>query len=317
MTGLVLIDKKFESIGLELYRFIKKNLEDRLCIKSCYSDELSNLEESDVFYIFSTWMMPSIDDRKLDLIFPDLKAVFYAAGDSSYFRSAFESRGVQVFDCHVENSTPVAEGVLGLILLSNKGYFRSVKKYESPLWRYSFRKSRIEAEQRSGNYKPQIGLLGYGLIARNLIELMKPFDFDIRVNDPYCENEIRELSGIKYSSKEEIFLSCDVVSVHLPLNIETKGIIDKNLLLNLKKNATLINTSRGKVIDERGLAQVAFKRKDVSFLLDVTTYEPIFPWSPLLYLSNVSLSPHILGSTGNEVYRLFDRIKETFDEFIS
>ena len=137
------------------------------------------------------------------------------------------------------------------------------------------------------------------------------------MNDPFCENEIRALNGIKYYSKEEIFRSCDIISIHLPLNSETTGIIDKKMLMQLKQNSTFINTSRGGIIVESELAQVAFRRKDVTFLLDVTKYEPVFPWSPLLYSKNVILSPHIFGSTGNELYRLFVNIRDKFHEFTS
>ena len=76
MIGLVLIDKKFESIGLDLYRFLKKDLADRLQLQYCYAHELNKLEERKVVYIFSTWMMPLIDNRSLNVIFPNLKAVF-------------------------------------------------------------------------------------------------------------------------------------------------------------------------------------------------------------------------------------------------
>ena len=315
MTGLVLIDSRYQSVGMEMYEYLKLKLDSSLTLEVCMTEDICSVENHQAHYIFSTWMMPSFERIDLEKAFPNLKSVFYAAGDSNYFRDYFASRGIEVIDCHFENSIPVAEGVLALIILSNKGFFKAVKKYKWPLWRWGFKNARNEAQVRCGNYGPTIGIVGYGLIARQVINLLRPLNFNVRVYDPYCEKEIRSSGGIEFNEIYQIFQDCDVVSLHLPLSDETQGIIGRDLLTRLKKNATLINSSRGKVVSERALINTAIRRKDITFILDVTKNEPILPWSPLIYLNNIVLSPHILGSTGGEVIRLYDTVIRKYHEF--
>ena len=110
--------------------------------------------------------------------------------------------------------------------------------------------------------------------------------------------------GVRLVSLEEIFLKSDVVSLHTPWLPETENMINARLLRLLPPGATLINTSRGAVVNEKDLCEVLRERADVTAVLDVTHPEPPAQDSPLYELDNVVLTPHISGSMESEVARM-------------
>lgn len=274
-------------------------------------------EKSDCEYIFSTWYMPVFSDEEVKAIFPNLKALFYAAGTVKYFAEPFLHNGIRVFSAAKANAIPVAEFTVAQIILANKGYFTAQRKFTWPMLPYGFRKIRKKAELHTGNYESAIGLLGCGGVGSMVAQLLKPYNMTIKVYDPYLSKERADSLGVISVCLEEIFSTCDVVSNHLPDIPETKSIIGNRLLSSMKPFATLINTGRGAQIDESALVKVLRKRKDLTALLDVTQHEPPFPWSGLYSLDNVFLTPHIAGSAGHEVNRMIDFTHECYKDFLS
>jgi phosphoglycerate dehydrogenase-like enzyme len=99
---------------------------------------------------------------------------------------------------------------------------------------------------------------------------------------------------------EELFSSCDVVSLHAPLLPETTGIVGHSLLALLRPGATIINTSRGGIIDQAALVDVLERRPDLTAVLDVVEPEPLPSGSRLFDLPNVVMTPHIAGNIARE-----------------
>ena len=134
--------------------------------------------------VFSTWGMPAMSREEIPDVFPNLKAVFYAAGSVQGFARPFLERGVRVFSAWKANGVPVAQYALAQILLASKGYFRAQS---------AMRASRAEAarvfQQYPGMYEIKIGLLGCGAIGRMVAELLVDFDCDVWVYDPFVPNE--------------------------------------------------------------------------------------------------------------------------------
>lgn len=255
--------------------------------------------------LFSTWHMPELSEQEIADHFPALQAVFYAAGDTSYFAAAYEKRGVKVFNAQFENSIPVAEFTLGQILLANKGYFQSQEAYRRGFWRWGFRSGRVHAERRPGNFGARVGIIGMGTIGTLLAGLLKPFEIDVVVSDPFvADDKVRELNVTKVSIGE-LFETSDVISNHLPDIPDTRGLLNYTLFARMKPHATFINTGRGRQVDERGLARAMRECPSRAALLDVTRREPPDPHSPLYRTGNVFLSPHIAGSQGHEIERLY------------
>lgn len=184
------------------------------------------------------------------------------------------------------------------------------------MWSGRFGKIRRIAENHPGNYKTVIGILGCGAIGSKVVELLKPYDLTVKVYDPYISSEKAAALGVECVGLEELFASCDLISNHMPDIPETKGVINADLLQKMPWNATLINTGRGAQIVERELASVLKKRNDLTAVLDVTTHEPLFPWSPLYWRKNVFITPHIAGSLSGEIDRMIDYSYRSYVDFI-
>lgn len=276
--------------------------------------ERNSYELSDCEYIFSTWYMPEFSVSEIKHYFPALKCVFYAAGTVKYFAEPFLKSGVKVFSAAVANGIPVAEFAVAQIILAGKGYFQAQRHYRWPGTRIGFSKSRSYAEHKTGNYKACVGIVGCGAIGSKVVELLKPYKISILVYDPYLPSQkIKEL-GVEKVGIEELFCRADVISNHLPDIPETKQLINGRLFNLMKPNATFINTGRGAQVDEKALNKVLSKNKYMCALLDVTSHEPLFPWSPLFWRKNVFLTPHIAGSISNEYKRMVEYIVKAYHD---
>ncbi len=267
-------------------------------------------------FIFSSWYMPVFTEEEIKQLFPSLKAVFYAAGTVKYFAEPFIKLGVRVFSAAKANGIPVAEYTVAQIILANKGYFQAQRSYKSYLWRFAFRGARRYTDNRLGNFAVKVGLIGCGAVGSYVVRLLKPYHIEILVFDPYLSAERCAELGVKKVDLVTLFESCDVISNHLPDIKATKGIINYDLLSKMRDYSTFINTGRGAQVVESDLVKILQRRPSICAVLDVTQHEPLFPWSPLLRCRNVFLSPHIAGSTGNEVLRMVEYALQAYDDVL-
>ncbi len=143
-----------------------------------------------------------------------------------------------------------------------------------------------------------LGILGLGRIGKKVAKRAKAFGMKVIYTN---RNKLPASSEKKYSATDtsfhELLKKSDILSLHVPYNQQTHEIINSSTLKKMKKNAFLINTSRGKIINERDLI-LALKQKSIGgAALDVFSTEPVKTTNPLLKLNNVVLSPHIGSST--------------------
>ena len=259
--------------------------------------------------LFSTWGMPHLTARELDLL-PNLKAVFYAAGSVRNFARPLLERGITVVSAWGANAIPVAEFTHAQILLATKGYFHNARQYKSP-------QSRNTAYRGRGNFGATISLLGAGQIGRHLIRLLQPFNLRIKVYDPYLSPGEAEELGVSKVTLEAAFLGTTVVSNHLANVAGTVGLLRAEHFAAMEQYAVFINTGRGATVHEAGLIQVLQSRPDLFALLDVTNPEPPEAGSPLFSMPNVQLTSHIAGSLGDEMVRMADFMIEEFLAFLA
>ncbi|WP_377520368.1 C-terminal binding protein [Priestia megaterium] len=138
-----------------------------------------------------------------------------------------------------------------------------------------------------------LGLVGFGKIPQALAAKVKPLGIQVIAYDPYIPEEVAKNKGWNIVPLEELCQQADFVSVHAPLTPSTKGLIGKNQFSLMKKNAIVINTSRGSLIDEGALIEALNKEKIMGAALDVAEIEPIRPDHPFLSMENVILTPHV------------------------
>lgn len=270
-------------------------------------------ELSDVEYIFSTWGMIPLGEEEIRKFFPSLKAVFYAAGTVQYFARPFLNCGVKVFSAWAANAVPVAEYTVAQIILANKGFFRA-----APLASSGKRETAAkEFERFGGNYGVKVGIIGAGMIGKLVIKMLKGYDIEVMTFDPFLPDETAAELGVEKVSLERLFAECNVVSNHLANNAQTQGMLCGRLFDTMLPFSTFLNTGRGAQVVEGELIATLKKRPDITAILDVTYPEPPSADSEFFTLPNCILTPHIAGSSGNEVKRMAEYMYDEFIKFIN
>lgn len=137
------------------------------------------------------------------------------------------------------------------------------------------------------------GLVSFGRIAKRVAELMKGFGMKVMTFDPFLNESVFNEYGVQRAeSLEELFASCNIISLHTPLTPETEGMIDLELLKKMPEGGILINTSRGGIVKEEDLYSALNKGYLNSAGVDVIIDESEFE-SPLYELNNVIITPHV------------------------
>ena len=276
-------------------------------------DVLSEPEKfKDTEYLFSTWGMPAFTEEEIKRCLPSLKAVFYGAGTVQDFARPFLNCGIKVFSAWAANAVPVAEYTVAQIVLANKGFFSSNR-----LAKMGDRKAASQCfHSYPGNYNVKIGIIGAGMIGKLVINMLKNYNLEVLVFDPFLPDEKAKELGVKKVSLETVFRECQVVSNHLANNEQTKDLLGGSLFKKMLPYATFLNTGRGAQVVENDLIEVLKNRPDLTAVLDVTFPEPPTDDSEFYTLPNCILTPHIAGSAGNEVLRMGEYMKEEYKKFI-
>lgn len=273
-----------------------------------WKNHTAALAEADV--LFATWGMPKLDADFLDAA-PKLKAIFYAAGSVKGFATpeAYK-RGIQISSAWQANAIPVAEYSHATILLGLTGFWSSQRLARAGKFEH-------QHFPVAGGFHSNVGLVSLGAIGRLVAGHLARHEINILAYDPYATPAGAASLGVTLVSLEELFAKSHVVSIHTPWLPETAKMINAALLRSMPQTATLINTSRGAVIDEVDLCEVLAERQDITAILDVTHPEPPLPDSPLRTLENVVLTPHIAGSIGGEIARMGYWMKDELDLYLA
>jgi phosphoglycerate dehydrogenase-like enzyme len=268
----------------------------------------ARLERAEI--ILSGWGCPPVDEAVLQAA-PALRAIVHAGGGvKGHVTPACWERGILVSTAAAANAGPVAEYTLAMILLANKAAHRIARTYGQ-------RRAAVDllAEFPGvGNYRKTVGIIGASRIGGRVIELLRPFELDVLVSDPYLDAGAATRLGVELRELDELLAASDVVSIHAPALPSTRHMIDARRLALLRDGATLVNTARGSLVDQDALvAELLSGRIDA--VIDVTEPEVLPPDSPLFELPNVVLTPHIAGALGVEVRRLGDSAIDEIERY--
>ncbi len=199
-------------------------------------------------------------------------------------------RGICVCNAPKAIAYNVAETTIGLMVMaSHRLYEQAFNVKERLIWR----DPSIPKDCKTINGSV-IGIVGASTVGREVIRLLNPFDCRILVYDPYLSDEEAEALGVEKTSLKDLFMRSDIISVHAPLTEETIHMIGREHFRLLRDGAVLINTSRGKVLDQEALLEEC-RTGRIIVALDVTDPEPLPGDSPLRRLKNVIITPHIAG----------------------
>jgi len=186
------------------------------------------------------------------------------------------------------NAVAVAEHVIYMMLTISK----SINRYDSEVRLGNFKKNASEIETLE-LFNKEVLIVGFGRIGKSLIKRCIGFEMKVNVYDPFVSKEIiSQFGGNKIDNLDEGLISCDYLSLHVPLTGKTKNMINSSKLNSMKKNAIIINTSRGGIINEIDLDNALNEKIIFGAGLDVFEKEPVNKDNPLLRNKRVILSPH-------------------------
>lgn len=266
---------------------------------------------ADVEVLITGWGCPKIDGDVLSAA-PKLRAIIHAGGViAGNIGPIPAGRRIVGSNAGEANGRPVAEYTLAMILLANKQAFESARMYAE-------RRSPIDREQefpRAGNYQKTVGLVGASRIGRQVAKLLRPFDLDVVIHDPYLDEAEAAALGVTLLPLQELMTRSDIVSLHVPVTSETTAMIGASELASMKDGATLINTARGEVLDQAALEKELASGR-INAILDVAVPDVLPPEHPFYELPNVMLTPHIAGSMGTELLRMGDHVVAEMERYV-
>ncbi len=181
----------------------------------------------------------------------NLKVIVRAgAGYDNIDLAAASAKGIIAMNTPGQNSNAVAELAIGMMVFMARGQFNG--------------KSGTELREKT------IGIHAYGNVGRYVANIAKGFGMKVYAFDPFVDDAIIEKDGVTpLASADELYSTCQYISLHIPSNEHTKKSIGFELLSKMPKNAVLVNTARKEVIDEDGLLKLMAEREDFIYLSDV------------------------------------------------
>ncbi|PNE35882.1 hydroxyacid dehydrogenase [Streptomyces noursei] len=260
--------------------------------------------------LLTCWGAPPLTAEVLTAA-PRLRAVVHAAGSvKQLVTDACWDRGVAVSSAAAVNAQPVAEYTLAAILFANKRVLHAAHRYRALRAPHDW----LGELDGAGNHGRTVGIVGASRIGRRVLALLRPFDLRVLLHDPYVDEEEAGRLGVEPVALAELCARSDVVSVHAPEVAATRHLIGARELALMPDGATLINTSRGSLVDEAALV-AELRSGRISAVLDVTEPELPLAGSPLYDLPNVLLTPHVAGSMGTELRRMADHALDEVERY--
>ena len=226
---------------------------------------------------------------------------------------AAAAHGVKVVDTdNIGSAAPVAEWDLALMLfcLRNGAAVYRQMMAGTETWANAQNQDYVNGELTGR----RVGLIGCGHVGQRLIELMQPFQVDLRVYDPYVAGEVVERLQLVRGELAEVLDHADILVVQVPHTPRTEKMIGAAELERLGEGRILINCCRGPVVDQEALIEV-LRRGELIAGLDVFDPEPLEKESPLRHMPNVFVSPHIAWHAPNALHRYFATMAEDFMRF--
>ena len=233
------------------------------------------------------------------------------AGTDKIDLAACEIRNVAVARLQAGNSIPVAEHTVMMMLAALR---------QLPYFDRSTRAGRWLKEEGRGRQRQlagkRVGLVGFGAIGREVAKRLGCFDVSLAYYDPFpASSDVEKQFSIVRCELDELLATSDVISLHLPLMKETRNLLSRERLALLKPDATVINCSRGGLVDEVALAEALENGALHAVGLDTYANEPPLT-SPLFDREDVVVTPHLAGATYDNFEVVFRRGMENVAHFL-
>lgn len=253
---------------------------------------VTQLEQADFLMGFLRGMPLRPDD------YPHLRNVkliqLLSAGYDNVDLERLRASGIPLCNNGGANSYAVAEHAILLML----AVYRKLPALDRLVREGRWKSARLGEEQEHELAGRTIGIVGAGMIGRTLARRLAGFEVDLIYYDPVrpVPEEDAKL-GLRYREFDDLLREADVVTLHAPANASTHHMIGARALGLMKREAILINTARGELVDETALYGALREGRIFAAGLDTFEAEPPDPKNPLFSLENIVLSPHAAGPT--------------------
>ena len=249
MKVLVATEKPFAKVAIDGIKNVIDQAGYELVLLEKYTEKAQLLEavaDADAIIIRS-----DIVDAEVLAAAKYLKIVVRAgAGYDNVDLQAATAAGVCVMNTPGQNANAVAELALGMMVYGVRNLYNGTSGTEL--------------------MGKKLGIHAYGNVGRNVARVAKGFGMEIYAFDAYCPKEVIENDGVKaVDSAEELYSTCNVVSLHIPATAETKNSINYDLLNKMPKGAMLVNTARKEVINEAEVIKLMEDRTDFRYMTDI------------------------------------------------
>ncbi len=249
MKVLIATEKPFAEAAVNGIRKIIEGAGFQLVLLEKYTDKtqlIKAVSDVDALIIRSDKI-----DAEVISAAPQLKIVVRAgAGYDNVDLKAATAHNVVVMNTPGQNANAVAELVFGLLVYTVRNFYNG--------------KSGSELKGR------HLGILAFGNVGRNVARIAKGFGMEVSAYDAYCPTDVIEAAGVHAAkSQDELFETCDIVSLHIPATAETNQSINRVIVGKMKKGGILINTARKEVINEPELIALMSERNDLKYITDI------------------------------------------------
>jgi len=225
---------------------------------------------------------------------PELRVVSnMAAGVDNIDIQACSKRGIPVGNTPGAMTEATADLTLALILAAARKLPESSRDAREGRWQTWSPTGWLGADLHGTT----LGIIGLGKIGMAVAERARGFGLQIIYWEPTQKEKNDNEIGAQYVSFDELLCTSDIVTLHCPLNISTRGLINKSALRKMKPTSILVNAARGPVVDTKSLILALSENWIAAAALDVTDPEPLPPDNPLYALSNCLILPHIGSAT--------------------
>ena len=220
---------------------------------------------------------------------PDLRHIARTGvGFNSVDLAAATRHGVAVTNAPGQNSDSVAEHAIGLMLCVARRIAATDKKVRAGEWA----DLRVPIAPLRGK---TLGVIGLGNIGKRVARRAVAFGMKVLAHDIVRDERFAAEVGVFYQTREELLRRADFITCHVPLNEETRGMVDEKFLASMKPNAYLVNTSRGPVVNLDAAARALERGTIQGAALDVFPSEPADHRHRIFSLDNVVVTPHMAG----------------------
>jgi D-3-phosphoglycerate dehydrogenase / 2-oxoglutarate reductase len=247
---------------------------------------------------------------------PALKFVAVSRGGPvNIDMKAARERGIVVVNTPGRNASAVAEFTIGAILSETRNITRGHDALRQGDYRGDLYRADVTGREL---HEMTVGLVGYGEVGRRVVRLLKAFGCKILVCDPYVQLSAEDFrDGVVQCSFDQLLEEADVVSLHARVTAETTQMMNEAALKKMKKDATLVNTARGPLLDYDALYRVMTSGHLRGAMLETFAIEPVPVDWPLLRLPNVTLTPHIAGASVHTVRYAADQAAREVRRFLA